>query len=251
MSGFAFYRRGTSFLDKQKRSTSPIKGKTYLRYRYAMNPDNSVNLKSISARVIAAIILLWIIKGVEIAFALDFNMFGIYPREMENLLGIVFAPMIHGTFQHLFSNTMALFVLAIALFYEYPKSARYVFLIIYFGSGIGVWLFARESYHYGASGLTHGMMFFLFLIGVLRRDKPAIAIAMIVFFLYGSMVWGVLPTREDISFETHLFGALAGIICAIIFRNRDPKPPEKKYSWEEEDVIDSEMPDTNDRERMN
>jgi len=206
-----------------------------------MNTDNSVNLKSISAKVIFAIILLWIIKGVEVVFAWNLNVYGIYPRELENLLGIAFAPMIHGTFGHLFSNTMALFVLAIALFYEYPKSAKYVFLIIYFGSGIGVWLFARDSYHYGASGLTHGMMFFLFLIGILRRDKPAMAISMIVFFLYGSMVWGVLPTREDISFETHLFGALAGIICAIIFRNRDPKPPEKKYSWEEEeeDAIDT------------
>ncbi len=206
-----------------------------------MNTDNSVNLKSISFKVIFAIILLWIIKGVEVVFDWNLNVYGIYPREIENLLGIAFAPMIHGTFEHLFSNTMALFVLAIALFYEYPKSAIYVFLIIYFGSGIGVWLFARESYHYGASGLTHGMMFFLFLIGVLRRDKPAMAISMIVFFLYGSMVWGVLPTREDISFETHMFGALAGIICAIIFRNRDPKPPEKKYSWEEENegAIDS------------
>lgn len=208
-----------------------------------MNTDSSVNLKSISSKVITAIILLWIIKGAEVFFAWNLNVYGIYPREIENLLGIAFAPMIHGSFEHLFSNTMALFVLAIALFYEYPKSAKYVFLIIYFGSGIGVWLFARESYHYGASGLAHGMMFFLFLIGVLRRDKPAMAVAMIVFFLYGSMVWGVLPTREEISFETHFFGALAGIICAIIFRNRDPKPPEKKYSWEEEeDDTDSEMP---------
>jgi len=207
-----------------------------------MDTDSSVNLKSISSKVISAIILLWIIKGVEVVFAWDLNVYGIYPKEMANLVGIAFAPMIHGSFEHLFSNTMALFVLAIALFYKYPKSARYVFLIIYFGSGIGVWLFAREAYHYGASGLTHGMMFFLFLIGVLRRDKPAMAIAMIVFFLYGSMVWGVLPTREEISFETHLFGALTGIFCAIIFRNTDPKPPEKKYSWEEgeeEDTVDS------------
>jgi len=155
-----------------------------------MNSDSSVNIKSISFKVIFTIILLWIIKGVEVIFAWDLNVYGIYPREMEGLMGILLAPMIHGSFQHLFSNTMALFVLAIALFYEYPKSARYVFLIIYFGSGIGVWLFARESYHYGASGLTHGMMFFLFLIGVLRRDKPAMAISMIVFFLYGGMVWG-------------------------------------------------------------
>ncbi len=99
-----------------------------------------------------------------------------------------------------------------------------------------MWLFARESYHIGASGLTHGMMFFLFLIGVLRRDKPAMALAMIIFFLYGSMVWGILPTKEEISFESHLFGALMGVICAIMFRNKDPKPPEKKYSWEVEET---------------
>ena len=98
-----------------------------------------------------------------------------------------------------------------------------------------MWLFARESFHIGASGLTHGLMFFLFLIGVLRRDKPAMALAMMVFFLYGSMVWGILPTEERISFESHLFGAVTGIISAILFRNYDPKPIEKKYSWEQDD----------------
>ena len=77
------------------------------------------------------------------------------------------------------------------------------------------------------------MMFFLFLIGILRRDKPAMAISMIVFFLYGSMIWTILPTEEGISFESHLFGALTGVFCAIVFRNTDPKPPEKVYSWED------------------
>jgi membrane associated rhomboid family serine protease len=158
----------------------------------------------------------------------------VFPRSFDGLIGLLFAPLIHGSFEHLFSNTLALFILTSALFYEYPKSAKWTLFIIYFGSGLGVWLFARESYHYGASGLTHGMMFFLFLIGVLRRDKPAMAIAMMVFFLYGSMVWGVFPTKEEISFESHLFGALMGVICAIIFRNTDPKPVEKKYSWEDD-----------------
>ena len=207
-----------------------------------MDTDNPILLKPIAIKVLSAIILLWLIKGLQIAFSWDLGVYGVYPRELDGLLGILFAPIIHGSFEHLFSNTMALFVLVTALFYEYPKSAKYTLLIVYFGSGLGVWLFARESYHYGASGLTHGLMFFLFLIGVLRRDKPAMALSLIVFFLYGSMVWGILPTEEEISFETHLFGALMGIICAIIFRNKDPKPPEKKYSWEQdEDAVEENV----------
>jgi len=206
-------------------------------------------LKPIAVKVIFAIIVVWLIKGVELAFNLHFNIVGIEPRELSGLLGIILAPMIHGSFEHLFSNTLAMFILTTALFYEYPKSAKATLLIIYFGSGLGVWLFARDAYHFGASGLTHGMMFFLFLIGVIRRDKPAMALAMIVFFLYGSMVWGVLPTKEEISFETHLFGALMGVICAVAFRNKDPKPPEKKYSWEVEQEIE-ETDETKDRENV-
>jgi len=200
-----------------------------------MESEHSVLLKPIAVKVIFVIMILWLIKGVELAFNLNLNTYGVEPGEMSGLLGLIFAPMIHGSFEHLLSNTLALFILTTALFYEYPRAAKATFLIIYFGSGLGVWLFARDAYHFGASGLTHGMMFFLFLIGVIRRDKPAMALAMIVFFLYGSMVWGVLPTKEEISFETHLFGALMGILCAIAFRNKDPKPPEKKYSWEMDD----------------
>jgi len=214
-----------------------------------MESEPPILLKPIAIKVIVAILLLWLIKGAELAFSMHFNIYGIEPRVPSGLLGIVFAPMIHGSFEHLFSNTLALFILTTALFYEYPKSAKATFLVIYLGSGLGVWLFARDAYHFGASGLTHGLMFFLFLIGVIRRDKPAMALAMIVFFLYGSMVWGVLPTKEEISFETHLFGALMGVICAIAFRNKDPKPPEKIYSWEVEQETE-EIDNTKDRENV-
>ena len=197
-------------------------------------PEQKVELNPIVKKVMAAIILVWLIKGIELFFAIDVSAFGVYPRDLTGIRGIVFAPMIHSSFEHLVSNTLALFILTTALFYQYPRAAKPVFLIIYLGSGLGVWLFAREAFHIGASGLTHGLMFFLFLIGVFRRDKPAMALAMMVFFLYGSMVWGILPTEERISFESHLFGALMGILCAIAFRNKDPKRPEKVYSWEQE-----------------
>lgn len=204
-------------------------------------PQQTVLLKPIVFKVVIFIVLMWLIKGIELFSVVDVSNFGVYPREVKGLFGILFAPMIHGSFEHLLSNTLALFILITALFYQYPRSAKQVFSLIYLGSGIGVWLFARESFHLGASGLTHGLMFFLFLIGVLRRDKPAMALAMIVFFLYGSMIWGVLPTEERISFESHLFGALMGIICAIGFRNTDAKPPEKIYSWEQEDYVEEEV----------
>jgi len=203
-------------------------------------PQTSVALKPIAINVVLAVMLLWLIKGSELFLGLDFSGLGVYPRTLSGLLGIVFAPLIHGSFEHLFSNTLALFILVTALFYQYPRSAKQVLAIIYFGSGLGVWIFARDSYHIGASGLTHGLMFFLFLIGVLRRDKPAMALAMMVFFLYGSMVWGVFPSEERISFESHLFGAVTGIFCAIVFRHYDPKPPEKIYSWEQDDYQDDE-----------
>ena len=102
------------------------------------------------------------------------------------------------------------------------------------GPGIGVWLFARGAYHIGASGLTLGMLLFVFTIGVLRWDKRAIALALIVSFLYGSTIWGIFPGDPRISFETHFFGAAIGVVLAILFKTYDPAPPEKKYSWEDE-----------------
>ena len=98
-----------------------------------------------------------------------------------------------------------------------------------------MWLLARPALHIGASGITYGLMFFVFTIGVLRWDPRAIALAMIVFFLHGSMVWGVLLLDPEVSFETHLAGAAIGVALAFALRWRDPPPPRKRYSWEEDD----------------
>ncbi len=216
--------------------------------------EQTVLLRPIVTKVITFVAVIWLIKGIELFSTIDVSSYGVFPRDLGGLIGIVFAPMIHSSFEHLVSNTLALFILTTALFYQYPRSAKQVFILIYLGSGLGVWLFAREAFHIGASGLTHGLMFFLFLIGVFRRDKPAMALAMMVFFLYGSMVWGILPTEERISFESHLFGAVMGIVCAVAFRNKDPKRPEKVYSWEqdgyqEDDFFEQSDANQDDRER--
>ncbi len=175
--------------------------------------------------------MIWLL---DLAFDLELQQFGVLPRELDGLVGIVTSPLIHSSFEHVFSNTLPLLILGSSFLYAYPKSARIGIPVIYVGSGVGVWVFARSSYHIGASGLSYGMMFFLFMMGILRRDRLSIAISLTVFFLYGSMVWGIFPTKVGISFESHLFGAIIGAGLAIVLRKYDPAPPEKRYDWEDE-----------------
>jgi membrane associated rhomboid family serine protease len=195
--------------------------------------DNTRLRRSFILAVLFALIL-WVIKLIEIILALDFVHYGVYPLRVSGLTGIIFAPLIHGSLSHLFSNTAPLVILGTALLYGYPRSAKIVIPVLYLGTGLGVWLFARSAYHIGASGLTFGVMFFVFSIGVLRWDTRAIILSMIVFFLYGSMVWGIFPTEPGISYESHFFGAVIGVALAILLKNHDPAPPAKKYSWEDE-----------------
>jgi membrane associated rhomboid family serine protease len=179
--------------------------------------------------------VLWLIKGLELLAGVSLIRFGIFPGTIEGLQGVLFAPFIHGSLAHLFANTAPIIVLGTALIYGYPRSARIVIPTLFVAVGLGVWLFARDSYHIGASGLTFGMMFFVFTIGVLRWDPRAIALALLVFFLYGGMIWGIFPGRPGISYESHLFGAATGIVLAFALRNLDAPRPRKRYSWEEED----------------
>ncbi|WP_367179782.1 rhomboid family intramembrane serine protease [uncultured Paraglaciecola sp.] len=160
---------------------------------------------------------------------------GLVPLELGGMLGILTAPLIHGSFEHIFNNTFAILILASFLYYGYPKSWWKVIGFIWVLSGIGVWLFARLANHIGASGLTHGLFFFLFVASIFRRDKSSVGIMMIAFLLYGGMTMTIFPREEGISFEYHFFGAVAGIIAAVIWRDSDPKPVEKTYDWEQPD----------------
>lgn len=177
------------------------------------------------------------------AWLLGWNMddLGIRPRDAHGLIGILSAPFVHASFEHLMSNTLPLGVLAALTLYAYPRATRWALPLIWLGSGLGVWIWARDSVHVGISGVTVGLMAFLFLIGLLRRDRLGVAIALLVFFLYGGMLMSVLPHEQHVSFEYHFFGALAGVIAAIALRKFDPAPPRKRYSWElEEEAVAGE-----------
>ncbi len=179
-------------------------------------------------------VFLWLIELAKNLFNLDLEVYGVLPRHMVGLSGILWAPLIHGSLSHLFANTMPIVLLTTALLYGYPRSARIVLPIIYLGTGLCVWLFARSAYHFGASSLTFGMMFFVFVVGALRWDSRAIVISMVVFFLYGGMIWGVFPSDPRVSFESHFFSAVIGVVLAFLLKNYDAAPPMKKYSWEGE-----------------
>ena len=201
-------------------------------------PDAAADARRLRRSFVATLVfvaVLWLIKLVELALDLDLTRYGVYPRTLRGVSGVCFAPLIHGSLAHLFSNTLPIIILGSALLYGYPRSARLVIPILYFGTGIGVWLFARSAWHIGASGLIFGVMFFVFTMGVLRWDTRSIALALVVFLLYGGMIWGVFPGDPSVSFESHLAGAVLGVTLAVVLKNRDPAPPPKRYSWEEEE----------------
>jgi membrane associated rhomboid family serine protease len=182
--------------------------------------------------VVVFIGLLCIIELLDSGFDLHLSRLGVFPRAWHGLWGVLFAPLIHGSWQHLMSNSLVLLVLGVVLLYGYPRASRTMLPLVWLGSGLGVWLFARDSYHFGASGLAHGLMFFIFVSGILRRDRLSIALSLIVFLLYGGMVATIFPQQPGISYESHFFGALMGVLAAFLFRHRDPAPPEKTYDWE-------------------
>ena len=191
--------------------------------------------------VMACVLLLWLIEAFDRGLHLSLERLGVYPRTAAGLAGVLFAPLIHGSWSHLLSNSFALLILGTGLRYGYPRAAGPVLVLVYLLSGLGVWCLGRESYHIGASGLTHGMMFFIFTTGILRRDRLSIALSLIAFFLYGGMVWSIFPQEPGISFETHFFGAASGVLAAFLFRRLDPLPPEKHYDWEDETEADTEQ----------
>ena len=177
--------------------------------------------------------VLWCIKWYEEYNHVSFYEFGVYPRALKNLIGVITSPFIHGDLNHLYNNSPSLIILGFSILYFYQKIAGKVFLWIWFMSGLWLWALARPSFHIGASNLIYGMASFVFFSGVFRRHYKLLALSLFVVFLYGGMVWGVFPTRHSVSFEAHAYGAIAGIILAYIYRKEGPQ--KKKYDWEDED----------------
>ena len=184
------------------------------------------------------VILIWIVFGLEQLYGISFVKWGVLPRKTEGLPGIVTSIFVHGDLNHIASNTIPLLVLGAMLFYFYKKIAKASFLWIWLISGLWLWIGGRNNatfpqYHIGASTLIYGLAGFLFFSGVFRKHLRLMVVSALVVFLYGSLVWGIFPYEEHISWEGHLFGILAGILVAFNYRKEGPQ--RKVYEWEVEE----------------
>lgn len=197
-----------------------------------MSEEKKKFLKSIKFPFLFLVIIA-LVELISNLFNINFVQLGIYPRETFGLIGVFTSPLIHSNLNHLYSNAIPLLVLGTALFYFYPKSSKKITLIIYIFTNILVWIFARESYHIGASGIVYGLFSVLFFSGIFRKDRRAITLSVLTIFLYGGIAYGIFPTKEGISWESHLFGFLIGIFTAYFFRKKDSY---KQYDWEDEEL---------------
>lgn len=181
------------------------------------------------------IFLVWFIYWIEIKFGFNFNKLGVFPRTLSGLKGVFFTHFIHSNVNHLFNNTIPLFVLLGILFYFYKEVA---FKLLFFGAlftGFFTWIFARDAYHIGASGVVYLLFSFVFFSGIIKKHYRLIALSLVVIFLYGSMIWYVFPIKEGISWEGHLSGFIVGLFLALFYRKQGLIKEEYRFTETEFD----------------
>lgn len=168
------------------------------------------------------VFILWFIKAYEWSTGIDLSGYGILPRTLKGSIGIFTGPLVHGDLFHLLSNTFPIIMLGVGVIYFYPRIAFRVIALVYFLTGVWVWIAARDAYHIGASGLVYGLFSFILIGGFIRKDRRALALSLVTIFIYGgSMFSGLFPMDNNISWESHLLGLVAGIFCAFYFRGEN------------------------------
>ena len=203
-----------------------------------MNDENTLKLsKSIFLIPIVYVVSIWLIYWIEIQFGLNFNKFGVYPRTLEGFRGVFLTHFIHSNTNHVFNNSIPLFVLLSSLFYFYKDIAYKVLFFGGFLTGCLTWCIARESYHIGASGVVYLLFSFIFFSGMIRKHFRLVALSLVIIFSYGSMIWYVLPIKEGMSWEGHLSGFLIGLFFAIIYKNRGIVKEQHQFTETEFDSL--------------
>jgi membrane associated rhomboid family serine protease len=193
--------------------------------------------KSIFLIPIVYILSIWLIYWVEIQFSFNFNKYGVFPRTLDGFKGVFLTHFIHSNTNHLFNNSVPLFVLLSSLFFFYKDVAYKVLLIGGFVTGFLTWCIARESFHIGASGIVYLLFSFVFFSGIIKKHYRLVALSFIIIFLYGSMIWYVLPIKDGISWEGHLSGFLTGLSFAITYKNKGIVKEEHQFTQTDFDLL--------------
>ena len=186
------------------------------------------------------VLIIWIVFWAELRFGFQLKYFGIYPRKIEGLIGVVFSPFVHGSLTHLYHNSIPLFILSMALFYFYrPLAWKLIFGGILL-SGFLTWCIGSSAYHIGASGLIYVLISFLLFKGLFSKYFRLIALSLVVVFLYGGMLWYIFPVKEKMSWEGHLSGFIVGLMFALLFKKAVSQP--EQFEWEQSDFNPSDDP---------
>ena len=210
--------------------------------------DKQERRKFFGSLVIPLIIvaLMWLVKVVEVSLGVDLGRYGVAPHTLRGLVGVFTLPFLHGSWEHLLSNTVPILVLGTALYYCYPSLANRVLLITYLASGLLTWCIGNPvTTHIGASAIVYGLNLFLIFSGFIRGNRLLIVISLIMVFLYGSFIWGMIPSLaipQNISWEGHLSGAIIGVLLAVFLRKEGPQ--KEVYHWEEDEENDEENEET-------
>lgn len=184
---------------------------------------------------IAIVSIMWIVKIVEVIQNHKFTRWGIFPRDLDGAIGIVTAPFIHSDWQHLMTNSLPMLMLASIIMVFYKRVALPSYMIITVLTGFLVWLFARDAYHVGASGVVYGLVAFVAWTGIFRRNLKSIILALVILVMYGGYFHGIIPNKEGVSWESHLFGGMAGIFTAFLFKGvKEDDELDKPNPWADE-----------------
>ncbi|MCG1035714.1 rhomboid family intramembrane serine protease [Polaribacter sargassicola] len=203
-----------------------------------MNQENQFKIsKSIFTIPVVYVVVIWFVYWLEIQFDYNFNKYGVYPRTLEGFRGVFLTHFIHSNTSHLFNNSIPLFVLLSSLMYFYKDVAYKVLFFGGFFTGFLTWCIARESYHIGASGIVYLLFSFILFSGIIKKHYRLVALSLIIIFLYGSMIWYVLPIKEGMSWEGHLSGFLSGFLFAFIYRKKGIIKKEYQFKETEFDLL--------------
>ncbi len=222
-------------LTKRKKTKMLATSFSYLCFMsyLSTNKRHFINSLFIGGIFLFVLVLVFVM---EYVLEMKFDFLGVLPRSLFYLHGIVTHVLVHADLSHLLNNGISIFILTVSLFYFYGKIADMVLLLSWICTGVLLWSIGRENLHIGASGLIYAQAFFLFWSGVMRKYAPLVAIAFIVVFLYGNMIWHVFPWQAfpNESWEGHLSGAVIGSTLAFLYRKEGPQQPIKEWKEDEE-----------------
>jgi len=200
-----------------------------------MNDNHFKFSLSVFVLPMLSVLSIWFAFWAERKLHIDLMTYGIYPRSFEGLRGIIFSPFIHGNAEHLYNNSIPLFILIAALRYFYRENSLKILGLGVLFSGFLTWIIARDAYHIGASSLIYVLVSFIFFKGIKTKYYRLVALSFLVILLYGSLVWYVFPNIEEgISWEGHLSGLITGFAFSIFFKTPEYKKL-IKYQWEQPD----------------